>query len=718
MKRVLSVLLLSILGVLANAQTMKSIVFHDQKIRDILLALGTLNNVSVVPDETVTGKVSYVFSNMNFLQAFHLFLETFHLHDTEKNGVYLVSKVSITPRGNHRFNLSADDVPLQSILRLVSAQEQKTILWDNLPNDPVTMHIQNATVADVLSIAVAKYPGYRVEDHKVYYFLRNASISGASNWVSSNALSKLGNLYNLNITEGRFKNLVLQLFHLAQKPFLLLLDRDVNIENVYLKNLTFNEALRVFLLQAGGDFKLEHGTYVIFPVQQNQLMKKFLTNIVIPFKYISSAEFLKLLPPELSSSDVFRLDDRGNRIVLSGSLGQIKPIMDFIHLIDKPSKGNQLVRVDLKYVKTDEVIPLMPPSLANFNPQPLPGKTALLVSIPQEKEKDLFNFISLVDRPVHDTPIHLRYMQADDLLAKLPPSVTKDNIIKTSDPSMVFFQGSDSLLHQFRIDLAQIDTPRPLLRYEIMVLQYDLSKELQFNKNFGPSSSNNDHQFIGNLANVLNFNFDVVGNFGSGFALNLNASLADNDAKVVADTTLNGLSGEKISFQNTQSTYYVANEINTTGSATVTGNVNQLSSGLILGLEGWISADNMVTLKVDATLSKQDATSSSTSTLPPNTQEKKLSTEVRMPSGKPLVIGGLMEDDKTTVVTKVPLLGDIPFLGWLFQNRDNRVQHTEFSIYIVPILDRPEETNLSNDERLMVLYKKFYGSLHGSSAGL
>jgi type II secretory pathway component GspD/PulD (secretin) len=208
----------------------------------------------------------------------------------------------------------------------------------------------------------------------------------------------------------------------------------------------------------------------------------------------------------------------------------------------------------------------------------------------------------------------------------------------------------------------------------------------------------------------------VVGNFGIGFSETLNASITDNNARVVADTTLNGLSGEKISFQNTTSTYYAANEISTSGSATVVGSVNQLSSGLILGLEGWISSGNMVTLKVDATLSKQDTTgssssSSSTSTLPPNTDEKKLSTQVRMPSGQPLIIGGLKQDDNSTSITKTPILGDIPLLGLLFQSTTPQVNHTEFTIYIVPILDQPDEKNLSEDDKLLVLYRRFQKDL-------
>jgi type II secretory pathway component GspD/PulD (secretin) len=124
----------------------------------------------------------------------------------------------------------------------------------------------------------------------------------------------------------------------------------------------------------------------------------------------------------------------------------------------------------------------------------------------------------------------------------------------------------------------------------------------------------------------------------------------------------------------------------------------------------------MVTLKVDATLSKQDtsnssststSSSSSSTTLPPNTDEKKLSTQVRMASGQPLVIGGLKQDDTSITINKTPILGDIPWIGNLFTSRTPQINHTEFAIYIVPILDKPDEKTLSEDERMTVLYHRF-----------
>ena len=719
MKRLLLCVLFTVTALLCWPQQMKSIEFRDQSIKDILLTLGELNSVSIVPDDTVTGKASYVFSDMDFKQALQVFLDTFKLSSVFRNNVYHVSRVSVRQNTDGSIDLSASDVLIRDILRALSSQIGKTILFDNLPNDPFTINVQKARVEDILKIAIARYPDFTLDVQDKYYYLRNkASAAAAAGGIPSatDAIRQHADLYDLRITRSRFKDLLLSLFNMGSSQFLYLLDRDMIVENVFVKDLGFDDALRVLLLQINADFKVDNGVYYIYEVQRRDLLRKYLTTVVVPFQYISSPDFLKLVPPSLNAGNFFRLDERGNKIVLSGSLGEIKPIWDFVKLIDQPSVGSSALRIDLRYVKTDDVIPLMPPDLAGFNPQPLPSKTSLLVNIPDSKRQSFLDFIKLVDQPVLDVPIHLRFMKSDDLLARLPPSVADTNVVKTNDPTLVFFKGSPDLLQKFRKDLAQLDVPRPLLRYELLVLQFQEGKSLTITPGITIQSGNQGQSLAGALGQLMNFSFDIVSNFGVSFGVSLNAALTDNAAKVVADTTLHGLSGEKVSFQNTTSTYYVANEISTSGTATVVGSVNQLSSGLIVNLTGWISSDDMVTLQVDATLSKQDTASTSGSggstssvTLPPNTSEKKLSTQVRMLSGQPLIIGGLKEEDKTTILTKTPILGDIPLLGALFRGTSNQTTRTEFSIYIVPILDRPDEQTMSVDDRMLMYYKKLRG---------
>jgi len=59
-------------------------------------------------------------------------------------------------------------------------------------------------------------------------------------------------------------------------------------------------------------------------------------------------------------------------------------------------------------------------------------------------------------------------------------------------------------------------------------------------------------------------------------------------------------------------------------------------------------------------------------------------TQVLVENGGTVVIGGIFTQDEQNEVNKVPLLGDIPFLGYLFQNRVRTTNKTELLVFITP----------------------------------
>jgi type II secretory pathway component GspD/PulD (secretin) len=59
-------------------------------------------------------------------------------------------------------------------------------------------------------------------------------------------------------------------------------------------------------------------------------------------------------------------------------------------------------------------------------------------------------------------------------------------------------------------------------------------------------------------------------------------------------------------------------------------------------------------------------------------------TEVMIPSGNTLVLGGLVSDDRSKGYTKVPLLGDIPLLGLAFRHEDKQQLKKNLMIFITP----------------------------------
>lgn len=68
----------------------------------------------------------------------------------------------------------------------------------------------------------------------------------------------------------------------------------------------------------------------------------------------------------------------------------------------------------------------------------------------------------------------------------------------------------------------------------------------------------------------------------------------------------------------------------------------------------------------------------------PSIDTKKVSTEVLVDNGGTVVIGGVYTKDTSTANNKVPLLGDIPIIGWLFKNNTVVEDKNELLIFITP----------------------------------
>ncbi|NVJ67546.1 MAG: type IV pilus secretin PilQ, partial [Gammaproteobacteria bacterium] len=71
-----------------------------------------------------------------------------------------------------------------------------------------------------------------------------------------------------------------------------------------------------------------------------------------------------------------------------------------------------------------------------------------------------------------------------------------------------------------------------------------------------------------------------------------------------------------------------------------------------------------------------------------NTQE--IGTQVLVNNGETIVLGGIFQHRTTLNETKVPLLGDIPLLGWLFRNTSRENAKQELLIFVTPKILNPD----------------------------
>jgi type II secretory pathway component GspD/PulD (secretin) len=730
---VVALALVAVLAVPAAGQQVRELEFRDQPVVDILAALGALAGRSIVPDETVGGNASYYFASTDVDTALGAFLATYRFHAWTEGGITFVSRVlARRDPATGTASLDADDVDLRLIVRALSRALGTTILFDALPRETLTVHASGADPAALLGILVRRFPDFVVESGPGYYYLRDAgngagagapgtgaaggtggghpavAADGTAAGEAGGLVRRDGDRYSLDVDRARFRDVLADFFRAAGLEYSLFLRSDVMLENLHFAGKERDELARLVMEQASADYAVENGIWYVFDIQRADVLKKLKEVRQVNLAHLAAQDLPALLPQDLATQALYRVDRAANSVILSGSREEIGPLEEFIRALDRPADGRRWCRYDLDYLEVGDLAAVLPPSLAGARPIPLPQDGAFVILLTPESRALLDEYLPLVDRRQPATPVRLRYLSADALLKSLPPSVAKEDVLATPDPTLVFFAGSDEQRRGFLRELELLDRPAPQVRYELLVLQFqegrgmDWTAKLAFEGTPSPAPG----AFLGSLGELLNLNFNIVSTFGYLFALQLNLGLESRDAEVLADTSLTGLSGQELRFQNTETARYRETEIDpATGKPLANGVTREITTGLIIAMNGWVSGDGMITMKVTSTVSRLASADSDAAGALPATSEKIVSTNVRTPSGTPVVIGGLRQENREITVRRTPVLGDIPLLGLLFQRRVETAATTELVICIVPHVEYPSAGAADAGRRMEELYE-------------
>lgn len=130
-----------------------------------------------------------------------------------------------------------------------------------------------------------------------------------------------------------------------------------------------------------------------------------------------------------------------------------------------------------------------------------------------------------------------------------------------------------------------------------------------------------------------------------------------------------------------------------TDTGTTNNTIEYSDIGILLDVVPHINPDGLVILDVAPEISALTGTSVpiSETVSAPVFAKRSAQSRVGVQNGQTIVIGGLMEDRKTETIDKVPIVGDIPYLGELFKRRRNTKTKTELLIFLTPhVASRPE----------------------------
>jgi general secretion pathway protein D len=181
----------------------------------------------------------------------------------------------------------------------------------------------------------------------------------------------------------------------------------------------------------------------------------------------------------------------------------------------------------------------------------------------------------------------------------------------------------------------------------------------------------------------------IGGTNGTNFAAVLRAIRADTDDNVIATPTAVTMDNQEAELKVAQEVPFITGQYTANNTAVVGGAVNPFQTiqreevGTILKITPTISPEgNAVMLKIaieSSTIGQKPA-----GAVDLVTNKRTVSTTVMIDDGGIVVLGGLTEDNTTKGENRVPFLGQIPILGYLFKTRNESNTKNNLMIFLRP----------------------------------
>ncbi len=189
------------------------------------------------------------------------------------------------------------------------------------------------------------------------------------------------------------------------------------------------------------------------------------------------------------------------------------------------------------------------------------------------------------------------------------------------------------------------------------------------------------------------------------FSALLKANKLVSESKILSKPSITVVNNEKAEFQ-VGKTIWIEEGTFTATAGGQNKNYKPQEVNLILKIEPKINAKDYVTMHIEQEI--RDVGEKSNEDIPNrDILTRKADTMASAKSGETLIISGLIQDKVTSSVSKVPLLGDIPLLGYLFKTKLRTKEKTNILIFIQPTVLNTSEDIAQNASKWAERRKAF-----------
>ena len=478
---------------------------------------------------------------------------------------------------------------------------------------------------------------------------------------------------------------------------------------------------------------------------------------ILPLLYANAQEVRKLLAPLVSKQGVVIAYDPTDILIITDFQSNIQRLLNIVEEIDVEFLEADITVLTLEYASAEKLAEKVT-RLMESKIKRVKGRRAepplkilayerinmLIVLADRQNTQMIRALVKRLDQP---TPkgagniqvIYLENAEAEELAKVLTGLPTKPQAkgaqpVISTDVKIVADKATNSLVitakpEEFQIlepIIQKLDIPRKQVYVEALIMEVTASLTVSVGVDWTvadqtnlPLSAEDGVAFgssrtsgasvvdqAGNLAlpsglaaGVVSFPVTIGGITFSNLAALITAAQTDNDFNIISTPQL-------MTLDNEEATVVVAENIPFStrvdqGTAVTDRAIQSLEYrdvGVTLKVTPQINEKRFVKLKIFEEISRVVSETTQISltevVLAPTTRKRTAETNVQVRDGQTVVIAGLVGEDVDISVTKVPCLGDIPLLGWLFKSESRDTRRTNLLIFLTPyIVATPEEAD-------------------------
>ena len=392
-------------------------------------------------------------------------------------------------------------------------------------------------------------------------------------------------------------------------------------------------------------------------------------------------------------------DDQSNSIIIEDIPQKIDKLLDYIKTLDAPTR---MEVYKLQHIAGDQPLvtklqEMVSPKIGGVKLDALSNK--LFIKDTPKKLADIMQYIAQIDIPRETKVFNINYAKADELAKTIGPMLTKDvgSIEFDARSNTLVVMDIPPKMAEIAAMIFALDKDDKEVFIEAKIVQISLGDHYQMGINWEQILPNAGHTVVD-----LKSSFSVPGtSITSGVGTATVGTLNRDNYQVVLQALdtfgkSRTLSNPRLSVVNNQEAsiligsntpYTTSTGVTNSATTTTSETVSFVDTGVKLHVTPTIHEDGYITMKIKPEISDIGSyfiDNSNGGNKIPIVDTSEVQTTVRVKDGVTIIIGGLMKDELSNSKNKVPVLGDLPFIGKAFNSEDRNMQKTEIVIFLTP----------------------------------